>query len=405
LDGTRDITGSQTIKNSSDAELTVEVDSGVTTTQNAQLDLSDRGTPRWRIRKDASNNLLIIDVNTGNTVITVAASAIAEAIFIDSAGNLGIGTSLPGEALDVDGNILVRGGIEAANGADSSNAIVVDSGSTTEQESQVQFKDRGGLASWTIAKTSAGVFVIRDGSGNEPIEILDGATSGTLQIDASGNVGIGTAPTTPLEVDGIITSTGLDIIGGATIAGNVLGSGLVQGAIVKAVTSFQLPTGDIDDTAGTSINVFESVVPVGACVPFGGSSPPSGWALCDGSELNRVTFADLFDVIGTSYGVGNGVTTFNLPDLRSGVPVGLDSSVSDFDALGKTGGEKDHTLTIDELAAHTHTIETLTNSFGGLKSLNGLSIAGPDQETLSTGGDQPHNNMPPYVIVNWIIKT
>lgn len=63
--------------------------------------------------------------------------------------------------------------------------------------------------------------------------------------------------------------------------------------------------------------------PTGAVIGFAGSSAPSGWLLCDGSAVSRTTYADLFTAIGTSYGVGDGSTTFNLPDLRGRVPVGV----------------------------------------------------------------------------------
>src|SRR5690606_11752046 len=76
---------------------------------------------------------------------------------------------------------------------------------------------------------------------------------------------------------------------------------------------------------------------------------------CDGSAVSRTDYADLFEVIGTSYGVGDGSTTFNLPNLQGRVPVGLDTGQTEFNALGKTGGAKTHTLTIDQMPSHSHT--------------------------------------------------
>jgi microcystin-dependent protein len=66
-------------------------------------------------------------------------------------------------------------------------------------------------------------------------------------------------------------------------------------------------------------------VPIGSIMPFGGGSPPSGWMLCDGSDVSRTTFAPLFAVIGTTFGSGDGATTFNIPDLRGNVAVGQDN--------------------------------------------------------------------------------
>ncbi len=96
-------------------------------------------------------------------------------------------------------------------------------------------------------------------------------------------------------------------------------------------------------------------IPVGTILPFSGSTIPPKFLLCDGSEISRITYSDLFNVIGTTYGSGDGSTTFNLPNLKGKVPAGLDTSQSEFNTLGKTGGSKTHTLTINEMPSHTHT--------------------------------------------------
>lgn len=66
--------------------------------------------------------------------------------------------------------------------------------------------------------------------------------------------------------------------------------------------------------------------PAGAIMPYAGAAAPTGWLLADGSEVSRSTYSDLFDVCGTTYGAGDGSTTFNLPDLQGKIPVGLDSA-------------------------------------------------------------------------------
>ena len=94
--------------------------------------------------------------------------------------------------------------------------------------------------------------------------------------------------------------------------------------------------------------------PVGVINPFGGASAPEGWLLCQGQAVSRTDYADLFAVIGTAYGSGDGNTTFNVPDMRGKVPVGFNSSETEFDNLGETGGEKTHTLSITEMPSHSH---------------------------------------------------
>src|SRR5579872_1646434 len=88
-------------------------------------------------------------------------------------------------------------------------------------------------------------------------------------------------------------------------------------------------------------------------ISFAGDTAPSGWLLCDGSEYNRTTYADLFAAVGTKYGAGNGTTTFNVPDCRQRIPLGKYVGAN----LGDTGGAFNHTHTS---VAHTHTVAAHT---------------------------------------------
>lgn len=154
------------------------------------------------------------------------------------------------------------------------------------------------------------------------------------------------------------------------------------------------------------------VAPPGLITQFGGSAAPLGWLLCDGAEASRVTYADLFAVVGTTYGVGNGTTTFNLPDFRGRVLAGRDALDTDFNELGEMGGAKLHTLTVDQVPALTVTVP-----FGRTKRGEGgdpnHAAAAPDGDTFGTafnktgttnGGGLAHNNLQPYSVVNHIIK-
>lgn len=98
------------------------------------------------------------------------------------------------------------------------------------------------------------------------------------------------------------------------------------------------------------------VIPAGVIVPWaGGGATPSGWLQCQGQVISRATYADLFDVIGTTYGEGDGATTFSLPSLKGRVPVGIDADQTDFSSLGKTGGSKTSVATHSHSTSHTHT--------------------------------------------------
>lgn len=159
-----------------------------------------------------------------------------------------------------------------------------------------------------------------------------------------------------------------------------------------------------------------TLIPVGAVMPFAGSSEPSGWLLCAGQAVSRTTYAALFAVIGGTYGVGDGSTTFNLPDLRGRAVFGKDdmggsaasriTSASGITGttLGSAGGTQTHTLTSGEMPAHTHTIPASVD-FGAVPCFNYLSGIGETSVTSSSvGGGGAHQNMPPAMIMNYIIR-
>ena len=149
-------------------------------------------------------------------------------------------------------------------------------------------------------------------------------------------------------------------------------------------------------------------LPIGAIVPFGGWDAPTGWLICDGTLLNKTDYPELFNAIGYSFGGEEGGSTFGLPDLRGRVPLGLKETDTDFNGMGLTGGEKTHTLTIDEMPSHGHNYmveETDGDTFGTSRNVGAWNKANSSWAwTKDRGGDQPHNNLQPYQTVNYIIK-
>lgn len=138
---------------------------------------------------------------------------------------------------------------------------------------------------------------------------------------------------------------------------------------------------------------------------------PKGWAQCDGGPVTIAQNKPLFSILGTTYG-GDGTTTFKLPDMRGATPVHVGNGIP----LGAVGGEVGHTLTAAEIPQHTHAISA-TNTAGTAPSpaLNFFANSNVQPyrtdsnttlspESVSTvGASQPHNNMQPYLVLNFII--
>jgi len=156
------------------------------------------------------------------------------------------------------------------------------------------------------------------------------------------------------------------------------------------------------------------IPPTGSMIIFCGITIPNGWLLCDGSEISRTTYSELFEIaeevwdymgVGVFFGTGNGTTTFNLPNSEGIFYRGTGDSAF----FGGSGGEATHILTTAEMPAHTHNYdrprsENINNGSGSLQAVaSDTSFA--TTATSSTGRGTAHNNLPPYVNVNFIIKT
>jgi microcystin-dependent protein len=154
-------------------------------------------------------------------------------------------------------------------------------------------------------------------------------------------------------------------------------------------------------------------MPVGMVIDVAGATAPLGTLLLYGQAVSRTTYADLFTYLGTTYGVGDGSTTFNLPDARGRVIAGKDdmggSSANRLtglaggvngDNLGATGGAEVHTLTIPEMPGHSHALDMKTGSGGWTTVAAADGAATYTGASSSTGGGGAHNNVQPTIIFN-----
>jgi microcystin-dependent protein len=151
---------------------------------------------------------------------------------------------------------------------------------------------------------------------------------------------------------------------------------------------------------------------------FGFNFAPIGWAMCNGQLLPINQNTALFSLIGTYFG-GNGTTTFGLPDLRSRVPInmGQGSGLSEY-VLGQVGGAENVALLATQVPSHSHSVNASDGAAGSTRPAGGvlgragsdIYAAAPDGSTVmntgmiaNSGGNQPHQNMQPYLTLNFCI--
>src|SRR5579871_585384 len=228
-----------------------------------------------------------------------------------------------------------------------------------------------------------------------------------------------------------------------------LAVGVTAGAVVLASVPHSFTSGETLTAANLNGNftaldqriaALEAGLPSGMVVPFAGPSGvaadagaagiPAGWLLCDGSAVSRTTYAALFAAIGINYGGGDGIATFNLPDMRGRTVIGAGHGTGlTARTLAQTLGEEAHTLTAAEMPAHTHALtdpghaHTVSTPAGGAfgVALNGNQCGvycGTQQQSMAfaaatagasttgitiaqTGGSGAHNTMQPSMVLNY----
>lgn len=210
---------------------------------------------------------------------------------------------------------------------------------------------------------------------------------------------------------------------------------------VKGITSSSSVRVAVNTSSGRATASF--YLP-GAIALFPGTQVPDGWLLCYGQNVSRSTYVALFSAIGVTYGVGDGRSTFNLPDLRSRVAVGHNTmGASDSgrllgqrpggvpgNFLGAVGGEETHTLLTDEtpVSNHTHSVlhewdyassncengnrcncgggsvNSIVGSTANVSAPMSYSLTGSNLNNQNLSNVTPHKTVPPLVFLNYIIK-
>ena len=209
----------------------------------------------------------------------------------------------------------------------------------------------------------------------------------------------------------------------------------VTGYLLDSV--FQVATVDLQDKAVTiaklAQEVINMIIPSGIMAFFSGPNPPGGWFVADGHAISRTTYAALFAAIGTYWGSGDNVSTFNLPDLRGRVPIGYVNTPAGgitARAFASRGGEETHQISIAEMpghdhgysqsphdhGTHTHSIVVPVGAGNGIASGSGWAVGGANVSASGVpasnanisftgqGGWAAHNNMQPFSVGYWIVK-
>jgi microcystin-dependent protein len=284
----------------------------------------------------------------------------------------------------------------------------------------------------SVTYSSAGADIIMKVAGNTGVTVPTGGTcfvltNGTsvithnsfknIVVDETVTVGGDATFKTNVSVSGNLTVGGSAVITGKVGLSNTLS--VTNTAIFKAGVTI---LGGLVVSAGVCASAYYGSgsnltglpsMPTGAIIPYAVTAAPSGYLLCNGSAVSRTTYSALFAIVSSLYGAGNGSSTFNVPDLRGKFMGGWDAGTSvltsvtvgmvEGNVIGNAGGAQAVTLTTAQMPAHTHFVAR-EGTEGGDSGFSGVPAAA-SIFTGSTGGGGAHSNIPPALIVNFVIKT
>jgi microcystin-dependent protein len=454
------------VVNSTDFELNVRSNSGINLGVDSTFNVSN-SSQGARLYNSIPGSSIDIQLNRGGTPNTTLR-------VVD--GRIGVNVLSPTVALDVDGDISATG------------TLVLTSTAAATNLNNGTFRTAGGVAitknlivgtELTVNGVSQTGSIIPNTNnaqtlGSDPTtggrrwneiwtrtvraEILRGTLEGNIVGNASTATSLSSVTTFRLQGD--ITSAPIQFDG--TLGGlnknfqTVLTSSVIsdkpevtQSIGADQVLVFRSGVGLLKQNRNNFVG--DLAVPIGAILPFAGSIVPTGYLLCDGSEVERTRFTELYDVIGNTYGVPTrGVNTFVIPDLRGRFPLGRDNmdngrtvptSLGNFvdagggnidrvqgveaDNIGQTSGAESNTLLRSNLPQHEHNMQGSTGTQyyatrldtavpldTGSFSNRGPTLAGQTQYLPSSGGiantpqlGQPFSVMNPFLTINYIIRS
>jgi microcystin-dependent protein len=468
--GDKNIEGSKFLRsdvvNSTDFELNIRSNSGINLGVDSTFNVSN-STQGARLYNSIPGSSIDIQLNRGgipNTTLRV----------VD--GRIGLNVLSPSVALDIDGDVATTGTMVLSNTAAATNLnngtlrtaggvaitknLIIGTELTVNGLSQTSSIIPNTNNSFTLGSDPAtgGKRWSEIWTRTVRAETLRGTLEGNIVGNASTATSLSSTTTfrlqgditcPPIQFDG--TLGGLDKRFQTTLTASVISDKpeVTQSIGADQVLVFRTGVGLLKQNRNNFVG--DLAVPIGAILPFAGSVVPTGYLLCDGSEVERTRFTELYDVIGNTYGVAViGVNTFKIPDLRGRFPLGRDNmdngrtvptSLGNFvdagggnvdrvqgvsaDNVGQSGGGESNTLLKSNLPQHEHNMQGSTGTQyyatrldtavpldTGSFSNRGPTQAGQMQYLPDSGGiarapllAQPFSVMNPFLTVNYIIRS
>jgi microcystin-dependent protein len=259
--------------------------------------------------------------------------------------------------------------------------------------------------------TSGGYAITIGGVSGSTVTIPNGITA-QVYCDGTNFFSSQTGSAGNFTVNGTLTASGLTDTGNMSVTGTLGVTGatsLTTGSISGVMTAPTAAAGTSTTQIATTAFVTQNAVLTGALLMWPTATAPTGYLACAGAAVSRTTYAALFAVIGTTFGVGDGSTTFNLPNYTNRMPYGT--------TVGATGGSADAVV-----VSHTHTVTDPGHFHGnginafsspGFQTVTGGGGSAPINTTTATTGISVNTagvsgtnaNLPPYLGINFIIKT
>lgn len=311
----------------------------------------------------------------------------------------------------------------------NTNPVILDSQGgaaiVVKGATKIVIKDANDVTLYTFDDIDLATEDVIDENGNELLRFVttadsvnewtmtNAATSGRPKLQATGsdtNIGgnITSTGSLPLYLDG--GSTG-DLELNNTSTGTIRARRAVSCSSTLAVTGASTLTGAVTCSSNLTLaNTSQfTFIPSGFIFWSASSSNPNSsiWLNCDGSAVSRTTYASLFTAIGTTFGVGDGSTTFNIPNLQRRVIVGSGGSGTGTlaNTVGATGGAETHTLTRLEIPPLRAVVITNRNTTGGGSDTIVYKSGGSTDDTLiNADGGSAHNNIQPSIVLYALIK-